>query len=58
MTDVPETVMELVVVVRVTTTPRASAHGRVAIRGIVSPRALARDGIVLVPRRRADGVAS
>ena len=58
LTDVPKDVVELVVIVRVTVTPRVSACGGAADRSVASPQAFAHDGVVVVPRSRADGDAS
>ena len=50
--------MGLVAIAQGAASPQASAHGGVAVRSAVSPQALAHDGFVVVPGRRADGVAS
>jgi hypothetical protein len=58
LTDVLEAIEELVAAAQGVASPRAFACGGVADRGVVSPRVFARDGVVVVPRPRANRDAS
>lgn len=48
---------ELVTMARITSSPRASARGEVAVREVLSPQALAHDRVIVVSRPRASGNA-